>query len=237
MMSQADAMHVFLVSAMRQLQLNPNAKRGCSQPSSCAFRLPPGLCVPPPPGLGLAPPPGLELPEAAGGGYPAPARECGRSGSKWESDCSTADSTEVSTSPSPAGTPRKGLPPTPELRCVGAPQGAEASSRAFEEQDRAYMPGRLLLEVANSQDVAPLQLPGAAPPELAPPVPTCPSVGSLGHGAGLCKPCDFTYRNGGCREGAACKFCHLCGPEVSRRRKKERKQFLNATYRCPVAGQ
>jgi len=66
----------------------------------------------------------------------------------------------------------------------------------------------------------------AVPP---PPVPVgLPSLGSAYHHLGLCRACDFTYRGGGCREGADCKFCHLCGPDVSRRRKKERKMFVAA---------
>lgn len=49
-----------------------------------------------------------------------------------------------------------------------------------------------------------------------------PSVGSLGHNAGMCKPCAFLY-NKGCASGVDCQFCHLCGPGEKKRRAKERK--------------
>jgi hypothetical protein len=51
------------------------------------------------------------------------------------------------------------------------------------------------------------------------------SAGSAGHHLGLCKPCDFVYRDS-CRSGTACKFCHLCGPDENQRRKKEKKRFM-----------
>lgn len=57
--------------------------------------------------------------------------------------------------------------------------------------------------------------------------PECPSVGSVGHKHGLCRPCDFIHRNS-CRTGAACKFCHLCGPVENRQRKKEKQRFARA---------
>mmetsp|Transcript_73996 Transcript_73996/g.130709 ORF Transcript_73996/g.130709 Transcript_73996/m.130709 type:complete len:234 (+) Transcript_73996:95-796(+) len=56
---------------------------------------------------------------------------------------------------------------------------------------------------------------------------TCPSVGSAGHAFGICKPCDFMYRTE-CRSGAACKFCHLCGPGENRRRKKQKQSMARA---------
>lgn len=52
----------------------------------------------------------------------------------------------------------------------------------------------------------------------------CPSVGSAGHHLGLCKPCDFMYRTA-CRADASCKFCHLCPPGETQRRKKHRKAY------------
>lgn len=57
--------------------------------------------------------------------------------------------------------------------------------------------------------------------------PECPSVGSVGHKLGLCKPCDFIHR-GSCRTGPACKFCHLCEPAENRRRRKEKQRYLRA---------
>mmetsp|Transcript_102701 Transcript_102701/g.257471 ORF Transcript_102701/g.257471 Transcript_102701/m.257471 type:complete len:305 (+) Transcript_102701:95-1009(+) len=60
--------------------------------------------------------------------------------------------------------------------------------------------------------------------------PECPSVGSAGHQTGLCKPCDFFHRNS-CRTGAACKFCHLCGPDENKRRKKQKQGIVRAMKR------
>lgn len=57
--------------------------------------------------------------------------------------------------------------------------------------------------------------------------PGVPSAGSAQHHLGLCKPCDFVYR-GSCREGTSCKFCHLCGPDETQRRKKEKKRLFRA---------
>jgi len=53
-----------------------------------------------------------------------------------------------------------------------------------------------------------------------------PTVGSLGHPLRLCKPCAFVNTKG-CKDGADCRFCHLCGPGEKKRRKKEK----NALWR------
>jgi len=54
-----------------------------------------------------------------------------------------------------------------------------------------------------------------------------PSVGSAGHHAGLCKPCDFIHRST-CRAGMNCKFCHLCGPDENKHRKKQKQGLARA---------
>merc|ERR1712083_1081632 len=64
-----------------------------------------------------------------------------------------------------------------------------------------------------------------APPPPPPPIDfllPVPSVGSLYHVCGLCKPCEFFHRQR-CVEGASCKFCHLCGPEERKARRKANK--------------
>lgn len=48
-----------------------------------------------------------------------------------------------------------------------------------------------------------------------------PTVGSLGHYSGTCKPCAFFYTKG-CEGGTQCSFCHLCPPDEKRRRQKEK---------------
>mmetsp|Transcript_32495 Transcript_32495/g.61191 ORF Transcript_32495/g.61191 Transcript_32495/m.61191 type:complete len:338 (-) Transcript_32495:261-1274(-) len=89
-----------------------------------------------------------------------------------------------------------------------------------------------------------LSAPPVAPPELeapgfaevsAPPPPTkaptiatedpsteLPSVGSMGHDEGTCRPCAFLFKKG-CISGKDCAFCHRCPPGEKKRRSKERK--------------
>jgi len=54
-----------------------------------------------------------------------------------------------------------------------------------------------------------------------------PSVGSLGHHFGTCKPCAFATTKG-CRDGPDCKFCHLCDSRERQRRKKAKRALLGA---------
>jgi len=48
-----------------------------------------------------------------------------------------------------------------------------------------------------------------------------PTVGSKDHYFQKCKPCAFVHKKG-CTSGVTCQFCHLCGPEIKRRRQLER---------------
>lgn len=50
-----------------------------------------------------------------------------------------------------------------------------------------------------------------------------PSVGSIDHAMGRCKPCAFMHTKG-CENDLACQFCHLCGPDVRKERKLEKVQ-------------
>jgi hypothetical protein len=55
----------------------------------------------------------------------------------------------------------------------------------------------------------------------APESPEWPSVGSVGHFSGQCKPCVHFHKKG-CRNGTECTFCHLCDAgEVKRRQSKK----------------
>lgn len=56
------------------------------------------------------------------------------------------------------------------------------------------------------------------PAEQAPP----PTIGSIGHWAGACRPCAFMTK--GCSSGSSCPFCHLCDPSERLRRKRIRKK-------------
>lgn len=71
----------------------------------------------------------------------------------------------------------------------------------------------------------------AASREAAKPPPTAeqlcppgmPSIGSVHHALGNCKPCAFVHTKG-CSSGKACQFCHLCAYGCAKRRKKAWKQ-------------
>mmetsp|Transcript_36686 Transcript_36686/g.67255 ORF Transcript_36686/g.67255 Transcript_36686/m.67255 type:complete len:197 (-) Transcript_36686:308-898(-) len=53
-----------------------------------------------------------------------------------------------------------------------------------------------------------------------------PSLGSLGHDDGLCKPCAYNNKPQGCRLGSACRFCHLCPPREVQRRKQVKRNLI-----------
>ena len=47
-----------------------------------------------------------------------------------------------------------------------------------------------------------------------------PSLGSQAHGTGLCRPCAWLWKPGGCQNGFECRHCHLCPDgELKARRK------------------
>merc|ERR1712232_125826 len=49
------------------------------------------------------------------------------------------------------------------------------------------------------------------------------------HYRGECKPCAYhVYKADGCRQGAACPFCHLCTRGEIKRRKRERAKSMKA---------
>jgi hypothetical protein len=107
----------------------------------------------------------------------------------------------------------------------------EASGTQLEDVD--YRPGHILrCEIAGPQDAQVcLKLSDCiADPSNKSGMPGCPSLGSINHHLGLCRPCDFVHR-GGCRQGADCPFCHLCGPQQNKLKKKERQKFMKNTKR------
>lgn len=132
--------------------------------------------------------------------------------------CSTADSEDPESPPCPT---RSAPWPRPRTRlqlevALAAPSVRSAPAAA--PAAPAATPGpALALQLSEALAEEPSR-PGA---------PACPSVGSLGHHYGLCKPCDFVHR-GFCRTGADCKFCHLCGVGASRQRKIQKRKFLRA---------
>merc|ERR1712218_412272 len=84
-------------------------------------------------------------------------------------------------------------------------------ARAVQLEDIGYRPGRVLRRKAAYFGS-----------------PECPSVGSAGHNRGLCTPCDFAIRRGGCKTGAACKFCHLCDFEENKCHRQEKRKLIRA---------
>jgi len=60
-----------------------------------------------------------------------------------------------------------------------------------------------------------------------------PSIGSLGHGHGCCKPCGFVHHKDGCSAGVSCIFCHLCPPGTIERQREKKRQLVRAARRDP----
>lgn len=56
-----------------------------------------------------------------------------------------------------------------------------------------------------------------------------PTAGSRGHYQRQCKPCCFVWTDEGCKNGAACNFCHLCDSTEKKRRTKERRKIRAIT--------
>lgn len=57
--------------------------------------------------------------------------------------------------------------------------------------------------------------------------PGIPTIGSMKHAYGTCKPCAFVFKNG-CSNGLECKFCHLCEPGERQRRKKAKRALYRS---------
>jgi hypothetical protein len=54
-----------------------------------------------------------------------------------------------------------------------------------------------------------------------------PSAGSANHDLGVCRPCGFVHKQGGCSHGVECPFCHLCLPgSIQLQRKLSKKKKL-----------
>mmetsp|Transcript_40085 Transcript_40085/g.93072 ORF Transcript_40085/g.93072 Transcript_40085/m.93072 type:complete len:159 (+) Transcript_40085:42-518(+) len=144
---------------------------------------------------GFRPPPGLSLPAPPGLALPecTPPLIAGEGDQEfWEPDCSTAEPSEAP------------MLSSPDISSDSLPQAPQVLR---------------LEEVLPAPQEAP---PPKAVLELAVALERCaaPCPGSELHGVGRCKPCHFMYRASTCREGAACKFCHLCGPQAARQYRK-----------------
>mmetsp|Transcript_12772 Transcript_12772/g.39840 ORF Transcript_12772/g.39840 Transcript_12772/m.39840 type:complete len:767 (-) Transcript_12772:454-2754(-) len=67
---------------------------------------------------------------------------------------------------------------------------------------------------------------GTQPPPLEHEGSDLPSVGSLVHGSGECRPCAWFWKPQGCQNGAECRHCHLCPEGEIKTRKKEKAETL-----------
>merc|ERR1719193_2991114 len=64
-----------------------------------------------------------------------------------------------------------------------------------------------------------------------------PSIGSASHGSGLCKPCAWFWKPGGCLNGRDCYHCHLCPrQELKARREAKAKQLRQGRQGAPRKG-
>lgn len=83
-------------------------------------------------------------------------------------------------------------------------------------------------ETVQQQSRAVLSLASALPePDMG--TPEMPTVGSVGHWTGTCRPCAFMAR--GCTSGVNCPFCHLCDPTEKKRRRKDKISFMRELRR------
>merc|ERR1719277_1642402 len=70
---------------------------------------------------------------------------------------------------------------------------------------------------------------GEAMPAAAARRPEKGAPGSIGHEAGVCRPCAWVHKmpgGKGCKNGSSCKYCHLCPPGELKRRKREKWEQL-----------
>lgn len=81
---------------------------------------------------------------------------------------------------------------------------------------RSFAPARTagVVDSSRSQPVSSMQ--------------TLPSVGSVLHGSGQCKPCAWFWKPQGCANGAECLHCHRCPPDALKSRKKAKVSALRS---------
>lgn len=92
-------------------------------------------------------------------------------------------------------------------------------------------PASVVMEKTLGEETAIPAPPGLMLPPPGVLVPVTPSVGSIHHGSGHCKPCGWFWKAGGCANGSECHHCHLCPmDELSTRRRMKR-----ALVRCQKA--
>lgn len=64
--------------------------------------------------------------------------------------------------------------------------------------------------------------------------PPLPSVGSVHHGTGRCKPCGWFWKAGGCATGRECCHCHLCPEGEIKKRRKAKSALIRRRMKIPA---
>jgi hypothetical protein len=202
--------------------------------NSTPFRPPPGLEL-------LPPPPGLELPcHGVGAKLEADGTHSSCSSPRREiSYASTADTDSAEprrlTSSASNDTTETDTSETFEY-CLGELVDGPAYVTGLSACGD-YVPGRLLRRAVSQDEVPPPPPPPPVALELErhldrparPVVALLRNPGSVGHACGLCQPCEFFHR-GRCTAGVDCKYCHLCGPEEAKARRKAKKAMMKGTW-------
>jgi len=109
---------------------------------------------------------------------------------------------------------------TTDTSRIPSPTGGDGSAGSRLAASCPGSPGGRLAPEAGGVPV--LRLESALPPRGPLSSPEVPSEGSRWHHLGTCKPCAFVFK-GGCSNGVACSFCHLCPPGEKKMRKQARK--------------
>jgi len=63
-----------------------------------------------------------------------------------------------------------------------------------------------------------------------------PTVGSIAHFDGSCKPCAF-FHTKGCMQGPSCEFCHLCDASERKKRRKEKIAMMREQRAAATSGE
>jgi len=103
------------------------------------------------------------------------------------------------------------------LPCIVMPVGEHFVRMVCVEDTETAQASRAVLSLANA-------LPEPEVESL-----EAPSIGSVGHWNGTCKPCAFMAR--GCTSGVNCPFCHLCDVSEKKRRRKDKIAFMRELRR------
>lgn len=128
------------------------------------------------------------------------------------------------------------IDPMMSMTAVPPPPAAPAFQLADALADMPSIGSFLSEPPAICGNIGPMMSMPAVPPPPAAPVlrladaiaapdiggPDMPSIGSLLHHKGECKPCTF-FHTRGCENGDNCKFCHLCLPGEKKKRLKAMK--------------